>query len=67
MSAIETSEALFGEKSLKERFGNLQGRELQSKIFETYMVPWTKSGLKVMMVLVSNLLFAKSKNNTPTP
>ena len=46
MSAIATSAALFGEKSLKERFGDLQGRELQSKIFESYMVPWTKSDVK---------------------
>ena len=48
MAAIKQSEALFGDKSLKERFGNLDGRELQGKIFESYMVLWLSYKLNGM-------------------
>ncbi len=30
------TDALFGEKSLSERFGSLKGRELLDKVFEYY-------------------------------
>lgn len=35
----QLTDALFGEKSLKERFGDLDGRELQARIWEAYMAP----------------------------
>lgn len=39
MTAMQLNDALFGERSLTERFGQLEGRELQTKIWESYMVP----------------------------
>ena len=32
------ADTLFGDKSLSERFGNLEGRELLDKVFDYYQV-----------------------------
>ena len=34
------ADTLFGDKSLNERFGNLEGRELLDKVFDFYQVGW---------------------------
>lgn len=39
------SDILYGERSLTERFGTLEGRELQAKIFESYMALWLSQTL----------------------
>ena len=35
-AAQDAENALWGEQSLKERFGDLQGRELQERLFGLY-------------------------------
>ncbi|CAE7628115.1 unnamed protein product [Symbiodinium sp. CCMP2592] len=43
---MEAAQALlWGQRSLSERFGALQGRELQERVFQTYQVPECNEGL----------------------
>ena len=50
VDANAASEALFGQRSLSERFGDLKGRELQEKIFSMY-----QARLAMLFVLFARL------------
>lgn len=39
-SLLAASEAIWGTRSLTERFGEASGRGLQDMLFQTYQVPW---------------------------
>ena len=38
-SLLAASEAIWGNRSLTERFGDATGRDLQNMLFQTYQVP----------------------------
>ena len=44
MNVQAASDALWGQRSLSERFGNIKGRELQDKIWQMYQVQQCKDG-----------------------
>ena len=48
----DAAAALWGKKSLKERFGSLSGRELQEKLFGLYQVSWPAFMFKLFTVTI---------------